>query len=218
MADHETAFQSLDGTALFGTVCSAEAPVGMAVLVHGSGVTREEGGFFTRLAAGLAASGVTSLRFDLRAHGASGGRESELTIASVTNDVRAAGDHLRAHTGRPGPVHVIAASFSGGAAALHAAHRPDDVDKLVLLNVWQNEVVQRVSAFLVAPAWITDPAAYREVLAVHLDAHGPHLVPLGHLDLKPEHLRRRPVRPSTEASSPLPQNCTIGISACASIR
>lgn len=47
-------------------------------------MTREEGGFFTRLAAGLAASGVTSLRFDLRAHGTSGGRESELTIASVT--------------------------------------------------------------------------------------------------------------------------------------
>lgn len=134
MVDHETAFQSLDGTALFGTVCSAAAPGGMAVLVHGSGVTREEGGFFTRLAAGLAASGVTSLRFDLRAHGVSGGRESELTIASVSNDIRAAGDHLRERTRRRGPVHVVAASFSGGAAALHAAHRPGDVAKLVLLN------------------------------------------------------------------------------------
>ncbi|MFE8977611.1 hypothetical protein ACFYM7_29920 [Streptomyces cyaneofuscatus] len=43
-----------------------------------------------------------------------------------------------------------------------------------------------------APAWITDPSAYGEVLAAHLDAYGPGLVPLGHLDLKPEHLRRRP--------------------------
>ncbi|MFJ3713242.1 MULTISPECIES: hypothetical protein [unclassified Streptomyces] len=42
------------------------------------------------------------------------------------------------------------------------------------------------------PAWITDPSAFGEVLAAHLDAYGPHLVPLGHLDLKPEHLRRRP--------------------------
>ncbi|GGV03739.1 alpha/beta hydrolase [Kitasatospora aureofaciens] len=134
MVDHETAFQSLDGTALFGTVCATRTRGPAAVLVHGSGVTREEGGFFTRLAAGLAASGGTSLRFDLRAHGASGGRESELTIASVTNDIRAASDHLRARAGRPGPVNVIAASFSGGAAALHAAHRPGDVDKLVLLN------------------------------------------------------------------------------------
>ncbi|KOV29099.1 hypothetical protein ADK60_18000 [Streptomyces sp. XY431] len=43
-----------------------------------------------------------------------------------------------------------------------------------------------------APAWITDPAAYAEALAAHADAFGPGLVPLGHLDLKPEHLRRRP--------------------------
>lgn len=43
-----------------------------------------------------------------------------------------------------------------------------------------------------APAWITNPTAYGEVLAAHLDAYGPDLVPLGHLDLKPEHLRRRP--------------------------
>ncbi|MEU4507384.1 hypothetical protein [Streptomyces sp. NPDC024089] len=42
-----------------------------------------------------------------------------------------------------------------------------------------------------APAWIYNPAAYDEVLAAHVDAYGPALVPLGHLDLKPEHLRRR---------------------------
>ncbi|MFI9329409.1 alpha/beta hydrolase [Kitasatospora sp. NPDC052868] len=167
MVDHETAFQSLDGTALFGTVCSAEAPVGTAVLVHGSGVTREEGGFFTRLAAALAASGVTSLRFDLRAHGASGGRESELTIASVTNDIRAAGDHLRAHTGRPGPVHVIAASFSGGAAALHAAHRPGDVDRLVLLNPRLDYKERYVTS---RPGWSDDYLS--KDMAVRLNAQG----------------------------------------------
>jgi hypothetical protein len=49
MVDHETAFQSLDGTALFGTVCAARTRVPVAVLVHGSGVTREEGGFFSFL-------------------------------------------------------------------------------------------------------------------------------------------------------------------------
>ncbi|MFF7455967.1 hypothetical protein [Kitasatospora sp. NPDC008115] len=43
-----------------------------------------------------------------------------------------------------------------------------------------------------APVWIADPGAYAEVLAAHADAFGPGLVPLGHLDLKPEHLRRRP--------------------------
>ncbi|MFI5756655.1 alpha/beta hydrolase [Streptomyces sp. NPDC051569] len=167
MVTHETAFQSLDGTALFGTISLAEIPAGMAVLVHGSGVTREEGGFFARLAAGLAASGVTSLRFDLRAHGASGGSESELTIAAVTNDIRAAGDHLRAYTGWPGPTHVIAASFSGGAAALHAAHRPADVGKLVLLNPRLDYKERYVTS---RPGWSDDYLSGD--MAARLDEHG----------------------------------------------
>ncbi|WP_083974088.1 alpha/beta hydrolase [Kitasatospora mediocidica] len=124
MTDYETEVRSLDGTVLFGTVTPAPTPpAALAVLAHGAGVTREEGGFFTRLAASLAAVGITCLRFDLRAHGASGGRFSDVTIAGVANDVRAASDHLAEITGQPGPVHVIAASFSGGAAALHAGRR-----------------------------------------------------------------------------------------------
>ncbi|MEW1545864.1 alpha/beta hydrolase [Streptomyces tsukubensis] len=133
--NQETTFRALDGTALSGTFLPAGGSfAGAVVLVHGSGVTREEGGFFTRLATALAEAGVASLRFDLRAHGSSAGREEELTIAAVANDVRAAGEHVNEHTGRSGPVHVIAASFAGGAAALHAARRPDSVGKLVLLN------------------------------------------------------------------------------------
>ncbi|MDH6110193.1 alpha-beta hydrolase superfamily lysophospholipase [Kitasatospora sp. MAP12-15] len=135
MTDYETAFRSLDGTALFGTVTpSPTPPAALAVLAHGAGVTREEGGFFTRLTAGLASTGITCLRFDLRAHGASAGRFSDVTIAGVANDIRAASDHLLQVAGRPGPVHVISASFSGGASALHAGSRPGDVAKLVLLN------------------------------------------------------------------------------------
>jgi pimeloyl-ACP methyl ester carboxylesterase len=131
----ETAFRSLDGTALSGTVTiPGNSASGLAVLVHGAGVTRHEGGFFTRLTAGLARAGIRCLRFDLRAHGASGGRPEEVTITGVTNDIRAACDHLRAESGQSSPVHVIAASFSGGAAALHAAYRPQDVERLVLLN------------------------------------------------------------------------------------
>ncbi|MGE7439934.1 hypothetical protein [Kitasatospora sp. NPDC001175] len=42
-----------------------------------------------------------------------------------------------------------------------------------------------------APAWIADATAWSDVLAAHHDAYGPALVPLGHLDLKPEHLRLR---------------------------
>ncbi|MFD6224362.1 hypothetical protein [Nocardia asteroides] len=41
-------------------------------------------GFFTRLAAGLANAGVASLRFDLRGHGGSEGRQEELTLRRET--------------------------------------------------------------------------------------------------------------------------------------
>jgi pimeloyl-ACP methyl ester carboxylesterase len=135
MVDSDTAFRSLDGTELFGTITSTGTkPTGLSVLVHGSGVTREEGGFFTRLADGLAAVGIASLRFDLRAHGVSGGREVDLTIAAVANDIRAACDHVRAVTGWSEAVDVISASFSGGATAMYAGRRPQDVRRLVLLN------------------------------------------------------------------------------------
>jgi alpha-beta hydrolase superfamily lysophospholipase len=65
------------------------------VLVHGGGVTREEGGFFTRLAVGLGEAGVASLRFDLRGHGESEGRQEELTLATILNDIGAALAHVR---------------------------------------------------------------------------------------------------------------------------
>jgi uncharacterized protein len=65
-----TSFRTLDGLYLAGPFVEPDEPCDLAVvLVHGGGVTREEGGFFTRLAAGLGAAGVASLRFDLRGHG-----------------------------------------------------------------------------------------------------------------------------------------------------
>ena len=46
-------FRALDGLRLSGTLVRPYQPTQRAaVLVHGGGVTREEGGFFTRLAAG----------------------------------------------------------------------------------------------------------------------------------------------------------------------
>lgn len=50
------------------------------MLVHGGGVTREGGGFFARLAAGLGVAGGASLCFDLRGHGDSEGRQEVLTL------------------------------------------------------------------------------------------------------------------------------------------
>ena len=50
--------RTLDGLHLAGTLIAPEAASDVGVvLVHGAGVTREEGGFFTRLADGLAEVG-----------------------------------------------------------------------------------------------------------------------------------------------------------------
>ncbi|MFI9206424.1 alpha/beta hydrolase, partial [Streptomyces sp. NPDC053048] len=164
----ETTFRSLDGTALAGTVTAPEAAAErLAVLVHGAGVTRE-GDFLPRIAARLAEAGTRCLRFDLRAHGASGGQPQDITIAAVANDIRAAADHLRAESGLDLPATVIAASFSGGAAALHAAHRPDDVERLVLLYP---RLAYRERYITSRP--YTDPAGYLSAEAAQaLDGQG----------------------------------------------
>jgi pimeloyl-ACP methyl ester carboxylesterase len=107
--------------------------VGAVLLVHGGGVTRNEGGFYTRLAEGLSKAGLASLRFDLRGHGQSDGSLEDLTLAGIMNDMRAAGGYLisRAGVARSG---IIAASFSGGAAAVVASEYPELFGPLVLFN------------------------------------------------------------------------------------
>src|ERR1700722_6773321 len=127
-------FRSLDGLRLAGTLASPDAPGDRAaVLVHGGGVTREEGGFFTRLAAGLGEAGVASLRFDLRGHGDSEGRQEDMTLAAILNDIRTALEWLRQSSGA-GRLSLLGASFTGGACAYYAARRATEIDRLVLLN------------------------------------------------------------------------------------
>jgi pimeloyl-ACP methyl ester carboxylesterase len=133
-ASRQAEFRSLDGLRLRGTLVVPSSVRGPAVvLVHGGGVTREEGGFFARLASGLAEAGLPSLRFDFRAHGDSEGEGEDLTIAGVANDIRAAVTHVREATGS-GPVSLIGASFGGGISAFFAARHPDQVRGLVLFN------------------------------------------------------------------------------------
>jgi alpha-beta hydrolase superfamily lysophospholipase len=126
MVQSDVTFSSLDGTMLVGTLLRPPGATRSAVLVHGGGVARDEAGFYVRLANALADDGVASLRFDLRGHGASGGRQQELTLASVANDIRAALEFFHE------PAALIGASFSGGACALVAARAL--LPSLVLLN------------------------------------------------------------------------------------
>lgn len=126
--------RTLDGLRLTGTLVTPEQPIQRAVvLVHGGGVTREEGGFFTRLAAGLADARVASLRFDLRGHGDSEGRQEELTLAAILNDIRVALTYLADATGQ-GRISLLGASFAGGVCAYYAARRNAEVNRLILLN------------------------------------------------------------------------------------
>ncbi|MEV0349017.1 alpha/beta fold hydrolase [Nonomuraea sp. NPDC050680] len=128
------AIRTLEGLHLAATlVTPGESAESAVVLVHGGGVTREEGGFFTRLAAGLGAAGLASLRFDLRGHGESEGRQEELTLSAILNDIRVALAHVREATGAT-RLSLLGASFGGGICGYYAAHRPDEVSRLVLLN------------------------------------------------------------------------------------
>lgn len=129
-----TRIPTLDGLELAGTLVVPEDATDRAVvLVHGGGVTREEGGFFSRLATGLGESGVASLRFDLRGHGESEGKQEELTLSAILNDIRVVIGHLRAETG-VGSVSLLGASFGGGICGYYAAKRQDEIHRLVLLN------------------------------------------------------------------------------------
>jgi pimeloyl-ACP methyl ester carboxylesterase len=129
-----TTFHTLDGLRLAATIVTPDrSPTSAALLVHGGGVTREEGGFFTRLADGLAEAGIASMRYDLRGHGESDGRPEESSLASHLNDIRVALGHLLAATSVPAS-HLIGASFGGGLSAYYAAKRPDELNRLVLLN------------------------------------------------------------------------------------
>jgi uncharacterized protein len=94
---------ALDGRRLAATLVDPGAAGRAVVLVHGGGVTREEGGFFTRLADGLAGARVASLRFDLRGHGRSEGRLEDLTLAAVLNDIRVALSEVKRMTSASAP-------------------------------------------------------------------------------------------------------------------
>lgn len=126
--------RAFDGLHLAGTLVVPEATTEHAVVfVHGGGVTREEGGFFTRLAVGLAEVGIASLRFDLRGHGESEGRPEEASLTAHLNDIRVALAEVRTAT-EAVDAGLLGTSFGGGLCAYYAAKRPDELRRLVLLN------------------------------------------------------------------------------------
>jgi uncharacterized protein len=168
-----TSIRSLDGLRLGATVVTPDSAARHgALLVHGAGVTREEGGFFTKLAAGLSEAGIASLRLDLPGHGESEGRQEDLTFAALLNVIDVGLAQLRALTGVAG-TSLIAASFSGGASAAYAAQRPEEVARLVLLNPLIDYKQRLVDE---KPAWASgaiSESAGRSLLSQGYVGHGP---------------------------------------------
>ena len=103
------------------------------MLLHGNGTDRDEMGLFARLADAVGRAGITSIRFDLRGHGASEGRQEDRTLSAHLNDVSAALAELRNRSATAW-AGLVATSFSGGVASWYAAHRPAEISRLVLLN------------------------------------------------------------------------------------
>jgi uncharacterized protein len=172
-ATSEIIFRSLDGLRLYGTFVRPVVLAGPAVvLVHGGGVTRDEGGFFARMATGLAAAGLPSLRFDYRAHGASEGRQEDLTISGVLNDIYAAVEQVLGAVG-DGQVSLVGASFGGGISAYFAAHHPSLLHRVVLLNPLLNYKKRFIDD---KPYWFNNrinEAAGDELAARGFVAHSP---------------------------------------------
>ncbi|GAA2778739.1 alpha/beta fold hydrolase [Crossiella cryophila] len=96
-------------------------------------MTRDESGFFARIAIGAAEAGVASLRFDLRGHGESEGRQEELTLSAILNDIAAAIEHMKS-VANVATVSLLGASFAGGITGYFTAKRPTLVNRLVMIN------------------------------------------------------------------------------------
>jgi uncharacterized protein len=174
--------RTLDGLHLASTFVGPDAHQQnkAVVLVHGGGVTREEGGFFTRLAAGLADTGIGSLRFDLRRHGESEGRQEELTLASILNDIRVALAKVRELSGAA-RLSLLGASFTGGVCAYYAAQRPAEIERLVLLNPQLNYKQRTIDS---RSCWNDDSLD---------DEQAQHLNELGYIQFTPSLRHGRPI-------------------------
>jgi uncharacterized protein len=168
-----TTFRTFDGLQLVGTVVVPESGTDRAlVLVHGGGVTREEAGFFGRLAQGVGEAGVASLRFDLRGHGESEGRQEDLTLSAILNDIQAAIEHVQAAADVTS-VSLLGVSFAGGICGYFAAKRPALVNRLVLGNPLLNYKKRFIDD---KPYWHNDridEEAGRELAEHGFVAHSP---------------------------------------------
>ena len=119
--------------ALAGTILR-KGPVGI-VLIAGSGPNNRDGlrGTYRAMADGLAAHGITSLRFDKRGVGesfAAMGREENLRFQTLADDVKAWAAELKRRLGKP--CVWLGGHSEGGVLAILAAQDNPDICGLIL--------------------------------------------------------------------------------------
>ena len=89
---------------------------------------------FASIAKSLADGGVIALRYDRRGGGQSGGRTESATLADYADDITAAVHWLSKRDDVDGRRIVVAGRGDGGAAALMAAARDNNIDGIVTLD------------------------------------------------------------------------------------
>jgi pimeloyl-ACP methyl ester carboxylesterase len=116
----------------------------LVLMLPGMGALRSE---YRYLAPKLSEAGYHAVTVDLRGHGESSVPWQSYDLPAVGNDILALTQHLNA-----GPAHVIATSFSAGAAVWAAAERPDAIRSLVLIGAFVREA--KLNPLMKAGAWL----------------------------------------------------------------
>lgn len=169
-APHETAHAfACHGEALIGIVSHATgAPtLGALIIVGGPQYRAGSHRSFVRLARGLAAAGVTTMRFDHRGMGDATG--DARSFEALSDDIDAAIRALMHAAPSVRSVVLIGLCDAASAALLHAHEHPDDarIAGFVLLNPWlrsdQGEARAQVSNYYAQR--LRDPAFWRKLVA-----------------------------------------------------
>lgn len=125
--------RTVDGFDL-STVLSRGASSEVIIWMHGIAVNKDEYlGFFREGAQRFADKGITSIRFDFRGHGESGGSSLDFSIVAQNLDARAIMGLAQRQCGPGSRIHVVGASFGAPPAIFLAARYPEAVHSVSLI-------------------------------------------------------------------------------------